>query len=122
MSGVALTVVESVAGQPAALASPAAPARGARGVLTLTCPERPGIVQAVTSFLLRHELDIVEHQQFDDGASGVLFLRSALATTSVFDAELLTAEFAPVAEEYSMSYSFDDQTKPRLLVMVSKLR
>lgn len=33
-----------------------------RGVLTLTCPEKPGIVQAVTSFLLNRELDIVEHQ------------------------------------------------------------
>lgn len=38
----------------------------ALGVLTLTCPERPGIVQAVTSFLLKHDFDIVEHHQFDD--------------------------------------------------------
>ena len=44
------------------------------GVLTLTCPERPGIVQAVTSFLLARGLDIVEHHQFDDSLRDVLFL------------------------------------------------
>ena len=31
------------------------------GVLALTCADRPGIVQAVASFLLQHGLDIVEH-------------------------------------------------------------
>jgi len=34
--------------------------------LTLSCPERPGIVRAVSSFLFAHGCDIVEHQQFDD--------------------------------------------------------
>ncbi len=32
--------------------------------LTLSCRERPGIVSAVSSFLFRHDCDIVEHQQF----------------------------------------------------------
>jgi formyltetrahydrofolate deformylase len=91
------------------------------GVLTLTCPERPGIVQAVTSFLLEHDFDIVEHHQFDDIERDVLFLRTAFAAKEPFDADSLAAEFAPTAEQFGMSFSFHGQTKPRLLVMVSKL-
>jgi formyltetrahydrofolate deformylase len=92
----------------------------ARGVLTLTCPERPGIVQAVTSFLLKHDLDIVEHHQFDDSIREVLFLRTAFAGEHPFDVEDLTADFASTAVKFSMNSGFYDETRPRLLVMVSK--
>jgi hypothetical protein len=51
----------------------------ALGVLTLTCPERPGIVQAVTSFLVKHDLDIVAHHQFDDSIRNHLYMRTAFA-------------------------------------------
>jgi formyltetrahydrofolate deformylase len=92
----------------------------ALGVLTLTCPERPGIVQAVTSFLLRHDLDIVEHHQFDDSIREVLFLRTAFAAERPFDVADLEAAFRSTAEDFSMDFAFYDQTKPRLLVMASK--
>ncbi|GAA3642079.1 formyltetrahydrofolate deformylase [Microlunatus ginsengisoli] len=98
--------------------------RGARvrslGVLTLTCPERPGIVQAVTSFLLAHGLDIVEHHQFDDSEREVLFLRTAFAAEQPFDLDRLIADFWATAEQFDMSFSFHDESQPRLLVMVSK--
>src|SRR5579859_5658380 len=55
-------------------------AAGGTSVLTLSCPERPGIVQAVTSFLYDHGFDIVEHQQFDDRERGTLFLRTAFSS------------------------------------------
>jgi formyltetrahydrofolate deformylase len=90
------------------------------GVLTLTCPERPGIVQAVTSFLLDHEFDIVEHHQFDDSMRGALFLRTAFAAEQPFDVTELEAQFASTAESFSMNFAFYDDTKPRLLVMASK--
>ena len=90
------------------------------GVLTLTCPERPGIVQAVTSFLLAQGLDIVEHHQFDDHVRHVLFLRTAFVAGHEVDVEQLTAAFAEVADKFEMSFAFHDETKPRLLIMVSK--
>jgi formyltetrahydrofolate deformylase len=90
------------------------------GVLTLTCPERPGIVQAVTSFLLEHELNIVEHHQFDDSIREALFLRTAFAADRAFDVAELTAEFAAIADNFGMSFQFHDAAKPRVLVMVSK--
>jgi formyltetrahydrofolate deformylase len=66
-------------------------------VLTLTCPERPGIVQAVTSFLLAQGLDIVEHHQFDDSVRDVLFLRTAFAAEHELDVARLTSAFAGTA-------------------------
>ena len=120
-----MTAVDLLGRQPGARAVPSSSPPGAPvlGVLTLTCHERPGIVQAVTSFLLDHGLDIVEHHQFDDSVRGVLFLRTAFATDALssFALDRLTEDFAPTAREFSMSFSFHDQTKPRLLVMASKL-
>lgn len=44
--------------------------------LTLNCPQRPGIVHAVSHFLFQHRCDIIEHQQFDDVQRGILFLHT----------------------------------------------
>ena len=44
-------------------------------VLTLACPDRPGIVHAVTAFLMRHGGNIMESQQFGDQQSGRFFMR-----------------------------------------------
>ncbi len=109
--------------EPFAVSAPRTGINGARsfGVLTLTCPERPGIVQAVTSFLLAHGLDIVEHHQFDDSDRDVLFLRTAFAAEHELDLAQLSSDFAPTAHEFAMNFSFHDEAKPRLLVMVSKL-
>ncbi|MDP9697034.1 UNVERIFIED_ORG: formyltetrahydrofolate deformylase [Arthrobacter globiformis] len=133
------TVLE---GAPAAGAS--AKARNPEFVLTLACPERPGIVRAITTFLADRGFDIVEHQQFDDHVSGKLYLRTAF-TQSGDDgdqgpfarlnqrdgldkldqqgqqtAEGLSAEFAAIAGEFGMEFSIHDGRPQRLLVMVSK--
>jgi formyltetrahydrofolate deformylase len=89
--------------------------------LTLSCPQRPGIVHAVSSFLFEHACDIVEHQQFDDALRGQLFLRTAFVCSEEARAEDLTAGFQPVAEEFGMSFSVTDDQPQRVLVMVSKL-
>ncbi len=89
--------------------------------LTLSCPERPGIVRAVSSFLFAQGCDIVEHLQFDDAVRGQLFLRTAFACLDGADAGRLAAEFRPVAEEFGMTYQVAGDRPLRLLVMVSKL-
>jgi formyltetrahydrofolate deformylase len=122
------TVLE---GAPAAGAS--AKTRTAEFVLTLACPERPGIVRAITTFLADRGFDIVEHQQFDDHVSGKLYLRTAFthgAFTQSADgqtgdeagqtAESLSSEFAATASEFGMDFSIHDGRPQRLLVMVSK--
>jgi formyltetrahydrofolate deformylase len=91
-------------------------------VLTLSCPERPGIVHSVSSFLIQHGCDISEHQQFDDPVSGSLFLRTSFSAQSeeLTDQHLRDA-FTPVAAAYGMRWQLHDTTrKTRILVMVSK--
>ena len=114
------TVLE---GAPAAGAS--AKARNAEFVLTLACPERPGIVRAITTFLADRGFDIVEHQQFDDHVSGKLYLRTAFGFDKLNQrdqqtAESLSSEFAATAGEFGMDFSVHDGRPQRLLVMVSK--
>ncbi|MFF7129223.1 MULTISPECIES: formyltetrahydrofolate deformylase [unclassified Streptomyces] len=91
-------------------------------VLTLSCPERPGILHAVTSFLLRHGCDITEHQQFDDADHGIVFLRTGFAAPGTeVTLDRLRDTFAPVAAEWGMDWQLRDSArKPRVLVMVSK--
>jgi formyltetrahydrofolate deformylase len=90
--------------------------------LTLSCPERPGIVHALSSFLLDHRCDITEHQQFDDAETGQLFLRTCFRTADPgVDLARLRADFADVAAEYRMTWQLHDTATPdRLLIMVSK--
>ncbi|MEE2522112.1 formyltetrahydrofolate deformylase [Pseudarthrobacter sp. J75] len=99
----------------------------AQYVLTLACPERPGIVRAITGFLADRGFDIVEHQQFDDHVSGKLYLRTAFTPGtapaeggSEVSAEGLSAEFEAIAGEFGMEFSIHDSSPQRLLVMVSK--
>ncbi|MEV5878907.1 formyltetrahydrofolate deformylase [Streptomyces sp. NPDC052101] len=91
-------------------------------VLTLSCPERPGILHAVTSFLLGHGSDITEHQQFDDADNGIVFLRTGFATSDTrVTLGGLQSAFAPVAAEFGMEWQLRDAAhKPRVLVMVSR--
>ena len=89
--------------------------------LTLSCPERPGIVHAVTRFLFEHACDIVEHQQFDDAVRGQLFLRTDFVCAQDSGVEELTAAFRPVAEDFGMTFTVTGDRPQRVLVMVSKL-
>jgi formyltetrahydrofolate deformylase len=89
-------------------------------VLTLSCVERAGIVQAVTTFLFERGFNIEEHQQFDDGLRHTLHLRTAFSGATDYDLQALEEEFRPIAERFEMRFNVHDETKPRVLVMVSK--
>jgi formyltetrahydrofolate deformylase len=88
--------------------------------LTLTCPQRPGIVHAITRFLFQHKGDIVEHQQFDDAVRGQLYLRTAFQVDGDCTEDQLIDEFASTADEFGMSFTIRGNRVPRVLVMVSK--
>lgn len=89
-------------------------------VLTLSCGERAGIVQAVTTFLFERGFNIDEHQQFDDGLRQTLHLRTAFSRSSAYSRDKLEEEFRPIADRFGMKFEVHDQTKQRVLVMVSK--
>src|SRR4029453_1288602 len=89
-------------------------------VLTLSCVERAGIVQAVTTFLFERGFNIDEHQQFDAGIRQTLHLPTAFSGSPEYSADRLEEEFSAIADRFDMKFSFHDQTKKRVLVMVSK--
>jgi formyltetrahydrofolate deformylase len=89
-------------------------------VLTLSCVERAGIVQAVTTFLYERGFNIEEHQQFDDGLRQTLHLRTAFSGPSSYSPAGLEEEFRSIADRFDMKFSFHDETKQRVMVMVSK--
>jgi formyltetrahydrofolate deformylase len=90
-------------------------------VLTIVCPDRPGIVHAVTGFLVEHGGNILESQQYDDRESGRFFMRMGFEIADpALGAERLRADFAPIASEYAMEFQLWDARAPyRTLLMVS---
>ncbi len=89
--------------------------------LTLSCTQRRGIVHAVTAFLVEHNCDIAQHQQFDDTRNGEFFLRTSFIPQEHTDVARLTAEFSAVAAEFGMNYRITGCEQPRVLVMVSRM-
>jgi formyltetrahydrofolate deformylase len=90
-------------------------------VLTIICPDRPGIVHAVTGFLVRHGGNIIESQQYDDLETGSFFMRMGFEVAGTgTTAEQLRDAFAPIAAEYRMDFRLWDARAPyRTLLMVS---
>jgi formyltetrahydrofolate deformylase len=95
---------------------------GARYILTLSCPNRPGIVAAVASHLFEDGGNILEAQQFDDTETDRFFMRLVF---NRIDAGRSVAEmrqgFAPLADRFGMSWTLRDPSEKRkVLLMVSK--
>jgi formyltetrahydrofolate deformylase len=90
-------------------------------VLTITCPDRPGIVHAVTGFLVEHSGNIIESQQYDDRETDRFFMRIDFEVSDhALTAEGLRADFAEVASEFGMEYQLWEAHAPyRTLIMVS---
>jgi len=87
-------------------------------VLVLSCPDRPGIVHAVTGLLAEHGGNISESQQFGDPLSGLFFMRVQVhsAATRVE----LAGAMAALAERFAMTWGLDVAGRPvRTLVMGS---
>jgi formyltetrahydrofolate deformylase len=89
-------------------------------VLTLTCPEAPGIVFAVSRFVMEHGGNISASQQFDDRLTDRFFMRVQFRLEAE-NADQLRQEFAPVAQQFAMVWQLHDvRTPTRTLLMVSK--
>ena len=89
-------------------------------VLTLSCPDRRGIVHAVSGFLLEHGGNIEEAAQYNDSGTGLFFMRVQFACDSLDDAAL-RARLAPFAEPFGMQWQLHATSQPmRTVIMVSK--
>lgn len=92
-------------------------------VLTLSCPDRPGIVRAVASFIAEHDCNIVESQQFGDRAGGMFFMRVQFEPVhgAALDVDRLRGDFAGTAGQLGMAWRLLAAAgKQRVLILVSK--
>jgi formyltetrahydrofolate deformylase len=92
-----------------------------RLVVTLSCPDRIGIVAAVSTFLLQHRCNIVDSAQFGDAANRRFFMRVCFDVDDASTASELTSAFLPVAAEFAIQHEFHDTSvRPRVIILVSK--
>jgi formyltetrahydrofolate deformylase len=90
-------------------------------VLRLRCPDRPGIVHAVSGFIVNQDANIVASSQFGDAETGRFFMRVEFATAHPVTPERLSAHFENVAAEYHMTWElWEAAARYRTLVMVSR--
>ena len=89
-------------------------------VLNLSCPDRPGIVHAVSGFLLERGGNIEEAAQYNDHGTGLFFMRVQFACEQV-PQEDLRQQLRAFAEPFAMRWSLHATTQPmRTVILVSK--
>ncbi|GAA2371262.1 formyltetrahydrofolate deformylase [Streptomyces sparsogenes] len=90
-------------------------------VLTLSCPDKQGIVHAVSSYLFMTGCNIEDSQQFGDRDTGLFFMRVHFRAVSPVRVEDLRASFAAVGESFHMDWQIHPAgEKMRVVLMVSK--
>jgi formyltetrahydrofolate deformylase len=88
-------------------------------VLTLSCPDRPGIVHAVSGFLAERGANILDSQQYGSPSSRRFFLRVHI--DSPLERPVVGEAFAAVAEQFAMTWDLHDSTElPGVVVLVSQ--
>ena len=93
-----------------------------RLVLTVTCPDRTGIVAAVTGFIASHGGWVVEAAQHGDLATGQFFQRiEVLAESLAFGPEEFGDHFADVADQYGLDWHLtDSDARKRVVILASR--
>ncbi|QXJ21701.1 formyltetrahydrofolate deformylase [Actinomadura graeca] len=96
-------------------------------VLTLSCPDRPGIVAAVSGLLAERGCNILESQQFSDRESDTFFMRVQFTGApgpgggAVAGADELRGAVASLASDLGLQWHLHDlASRPRMMIMVSK--
>jgi formyltetrahydrofolate deformylase len=93
------------------------------GRLLITCPDRPGVVAAVSNFLFANGANITESQQFStDPFGGTFFLRVEFFLDGLeYRVAGLQRDFAGLADEFSMRWRMTRAAElKRVAIMVSK--
>ena len=85
-------------------------------ILTLSCPDRPGIVARVSTFLFERGCNILDAQQYDDQETGRFFMRVVFDAPAGVD---LAPEFAPLAADHGMRWSLRPGTRPRRVMILA---
>jgi formyltetrahydrofolate deformylase len=92
--------------------------------LTLSCPDRPGIVHAVSGFLFERGGNILDAAQYaddkDQDATGLFFMRVSFACAQLSYDEIKEA-LSVLASDFGMRWKLHQASQPmRTVLMVSK--
>ena len=89
-------------------------------ILTLSCPDRPGIVHAVSGFLLDRGGNIEEAAQYNDHDTGLFFMRVQFACRQLTHDDL-RLQVKLFAEPLQMRWTLHATSEPmRTVILVSK--
>jgi len=90
-------------------------------VLTLSCPDRPGIVSAVSTFLAHNGQNILDAQQFDDLETAQFFMRVVFTAADLaVGLPALQTGFASIADRFGMDWQMRDRaSRRRVMLLVS---
>ncbi len=96
--------------------------RSARARLLISCPDRQGIVAAVTQFLFERGANILDlDQHATQPEPSLFFLRLVLEVPRAEAYDALSRDFAPLAERYQMDWRLQRaDVRPRVAIFVSK--
>lgn len=88
-------------------------------IVTLQCPDQPGIVHAMTTAILSCNGNIVENQQFTDPATNIFVMRTRFGTDQSLESATaaLNKELSRFSPKLKIRPSHD---KPKILLMVTK--
>ena len=89
-------------------------------ILTLSCPDRPGIVHAVSGFLAERGGNIEEAAQFNDQGTGLFFMRVQFSSPTG-DAAPLREQLGALAERFAMRWQLHARAEAmRCVIFVSR--
>lgn len=89
-------------------------------ILTLSCPDRRGLVHAVSGFLLEQGANIEEASQYNDSATGLFFMRVQFACECA-DIAALKEACAVLGAEYGMAWRLHSKAeRMKTVLMVSR--
>ncbi|WP_330297044.1 formyltetrahydrofolate deformylase [Streptomyces sp. NBC_00503] len=90
-------------------------------VLTLSCPDKQGIVHAVSSYLFMTGCNIEDSRQFGDRDTGLFFMRVHFTADAPVTVEKLRASFAAIGDSFRMGWQIHrSDERMRIVLMVSK--
>ena len=92
-----------------------------RFVLTLSCPDRPGIVAAISGCLAQNGCNITDSAQFGDAKTGRFFMRTSFAAPHTLGLEGAKQVFQPIFTGFEMNAEINDLgRRPKVIIMVSR--
>lgn len=95
---------------------------GGEHVWRLSCPDRPGIVAAVSTLLAEAGCNIEQSQQYGDPDTRTFFLRVQFSAAEGLGLEDLRERVRPVVADFSMASEIvDAAVRPKVLILVSSV-